>query len=364
MLQLQSRSYEGFFTVILSSNSKGTKQQYAAALKDFEKYCISVHNRTLDQMIDELEQLNTSDKILVLQEWTNLSQSSNRTKRARAGFVNKYLYYRGINIDSRDWKQLKFGKMGKSFKEPLTHEILVKIFNRSSYRRKTLYTFLISTGCRINEAVKIRKSDFDLSNERIKVKIYQSKNDETRIGFLTKECARMIKPLLDKINDNDLVFGTNIDADKSVVTESQCFRRVTDLLGLTSRRRSGVRDYTIHSLRGYTYTQFTTELNSDLAHAYVGHEQYLDTYLNIPVEDQLKYFLKVEPKLFINEAQPETDTVIGLRKQLEQVTAKASLVDDLTKRLDDQAEDIEWLLKIDKLRAEIHNESLIKKKQA
>jgi hypothetical protein len=34
---VQQRSYDGFFKDILASNSEGTKNQYASALKDFEK---------------------------------------------------------------------------------------------------------------------------------------------------------------------------------------------------------------------------------------------------------------------------------------------------------------------------------------
>jgi len=102
---------------------------------------------------------------------------------------------------------------------------------------------------------------------------------------------------------------------KSAVTEQQCFRRVTDLLGLgKERRRSNLRHFTIHSLRSYTFTQWTKTHNADLAHAYIGREQYLDTYLNMPEEEQLEYFLKVEPLLFINEAEPETQAVIQLRE--------------------------------------------------
>jgi len=315
----QLRSYDGFFTDILATNSDGTKKQYVSALKDYENYCIKAYNRTLDQMIEELKQLNTQDQILVLQRWVNASESQPQTKRQRAGFVNKYLYYREINIDPRDWKQLKFGKMGKSFKKPLSKEILKLIFNRSSMKRKILYLFLISTGCRINEAVKLRKKDFDLSGKRIKIQIYQSKSTLTRIGYLTKECSRMIKPLLARLDSDDLVFGGNEDSEKSAVTEQQCFRRVTDLLGLGERRRSNHRHFTIHSLRSFTFTQFTKTHNADLAHAYIGREQYLDTYLNLPEEDQLEYFIKVEPLLFINEAEPETEAVIQLREENEKI---------------------------------------------
>jgi len=130
----------------------------------------------------------------------------------------------------------------------------------------------------------------------------------------------MIKPLLARLDDNDLVFGGNEDPEKSAVTEQQCFRRVTDLLGLgKERRRSNLRHFTIHSLRSFTFTQFTKTHNADLAHAYIGREQYLDTYLNMPEDEQLEYFLKVEPLLFINEAEPETEAVIQLRKDIEEV---------------------------------------------
>lgn len=314
---LQKRTFEGFFKDILSANSEGTKNQYHSALKDFEGYCTKEYSMDLEHMLGEIKAVKIQDQLLILQRWVNSSKSSPRTKRARAGFVNRYLYYREIDIDPRDFKQLKFGKMGKSFGKPLTKEILKTIFNRSSQKRKTLYLFLISTGCRINEAVKLRKKDFELEGKRIKVQIYQSKNDITRIGYLTVECGRRVRTLLDGLNDNDLVFGVNEDPDKSTTTEQQCFRRVVDLESLgQERKRSNHRFYTIHSLRSYTFTQFTKTHNADLAHAYIGREQYLDTYLRMPEEEQLEYFLKVEPLLFINEAEPETDTVIQLRKEM------------------------------------------------
>jgi len=319
----QTRSYDGFFTDILSANSEGTKNQYRSALLDFEKFCKKEHNMNLEQILGELKAVKIQDQILFLQRWVNDSTSHPRTKRQRAGFLNKYFYYRNIDIDNRDFKQLKFGKMGKSFKKPLTKEILLQIFNRSSKKRQALYLFLISTGCRISEAVKLRKKDFDLTPKRIKVQIYQAKNDETRIGYLTLEAGRMIKPILDKLGPNDLVFGINENPDSATVTEQQCFRRVTDLLGLgTERRRSNLRHWTIHTLRSYTFTQFTKTHNADIGHMYLGREQYLDTYLQIPEDEQLDQFIQVEPLLLLNEAQPETDTILSMRKELDETKAE------------------------------------------
>ena len=348
---VQQKSYDGFFKVILAKKSAGTREQYQGALKDFERYCIKEYSKSLEEMLLEIKGSETDDRLALLQRWVDDSESMPRSKMQKAGFVNRYLYYRGIDIDSRDWKQMEFGKFSKSYKKPLSRDILKQIFNRSSYKRKILYLFLISTGCRINEAVKIRKKDFDLNQERVKVEIFQSKNDATRIGFLTKECANMIKPVLMKLEPNDLVFDrvfdnvcinckktfpktskecttcktlltlklNDADPERCCDTEAQCFRRVTDQLGFgTERRKSRVRHFTIHSLRSFTFTQFTKVHNGDLAHAYIGHEQYLDQYLSLPEEEQLELFIKVEPELYINEARPETDAVIDLKKQLEE----------------------------------------------
>lgn len=363
--QLEEKlSYDGFFQS-LSTLTEGTKEQYKAALTDFEKWSIDTEGKNLDQMMVELKKYNTKNQIKLLQNWINDSQSSGRTKRHRAGFVCKFLYYYDIDIDGRDFKTLKFGKMGKSFKKPFTIEIIKQIYNNSSHRRQVLYLFLISTGCRISEAMALRRKDFEMSTKRIKVQIYQSKNDETRLGYLTKEAGRMISPILNKLDPNDFVFATMEDMKRAKNTEGQCFRRVTDQLGLgTDRRRSGIRHWTIHSFRSFLFTQYTKTHNGDLAHAYIGREQYLDSYLNMTEEEQLEQFIKVEPLLFINEAQPETDQVIELREQLEQVKEKKqdevdTLRQDVNEMKDhyDELEDFVLRVSRGELRVAPYNES-------
>ncbi len=44
-------TYEGFFNEIIASLTEGTKGQYAAALLDFEKWCIKKYDKNLDQII-------------------------------------------------------------------------------------------------------------------------------------------------------------------------------------------------------------------------------------------------------------------------------------------------------------------------
>jgi len=285
-------------------------------------------------MIPELATYNSKNQIKLLQNWINASQSTGRTKRHRAGFICKYLFYYDIDIDQRHFKLLSFGSMGKSFKKPFTIDIIKQIYNNSSHRRQVLYLFLISTGCRISEAMALRRKDFDMTPKRIKVQIYQSKNDETRLGYLTIEAGRMIAPILNRLEPDDYVFARDSDTKRAKNGEGQCFRRVVDELGLgNDRRRSGLRHFTIHSFRSYLFTQYTKTHNGDLAHAYIGREQYLDTYLNMTEEEQLEQFIQVEPLLFINEAQPETDTVIELREQVKQLKKQEPSINQLETQL-------------------------------
>jgi len=50
--QLEEKlSYDGFFTSVLGTKSEGTKQQYQAALTDFEKWSIKTEGKNLDEII-------------------------------------------------------------------------------------------------------------------------------------------------------------------------------------------------------------------------------------------------------------------------------------------------------------------------
>jgi integrase len=312
----KERTKESFFEVKLSECSEGTKRQYDTGLKDFELFCKRKHNRTLEQMIPELKISATEDIIEFFQEWINASTNNPHTKRSRAGYVDTYLFYRGVKIDPREMKDLKFGKNIQELKEPLSRELIKQIISKASPRRRVLYMVLISTGARGNEAVMLRKKDFDTTQERVKVTIFQKKSGIYRIGYLTSEAYKYVKPVLDKLKDNDLVFASNEDPEKAIVTESQCFRRLIDGLGYKGNRyHSRTRHYTLHSFRSFTFTQFLKTHNEGIAHGYLGRKRYLDSYLRLDDEDKIKQFLKVEPELFIFEAKPESERIKDLEEK-------------------------------------------------
>lgn len=361
----KQRTKESFFNVRLSSYSKSTQKQYRQAFDGFENFCMSKFNKDLEEMIPELKVSNTEDVIDFLQEFINQSNANPYTTKVRVNFLNNYLYYRGIKIDSRDLKELKYGKRQKQLKEPLTRKLIQQIIDNASSKKKSLYLTLISTGCRINEAVKLRKKDFVTSSERIRVKIYQSKNNSYRDGFLTTEAERMVRPMLEELSDDDLVFGTNENWQQASESEMQAFRRLVDKTKLSDRYSTKIRTITLHSFRSYCYTQWIKVHNSDLGHAYIGRTQYLDVYLRITPDDFMEKFLMVEPLLLINEAQPESVAIQELRKKVDSQEKTIELLKVLfasqkLKADGNKQESQKWLKKLDKLGSLDDLEKLVK----
>ena len=74
---------------------------------------------------------------------------------------------------------------------------------------------------RIGEAVQIRKRDLDLETERITVHIPAriTKLKKARDTFLSIEAKKAIMPKLEKLSDDDLIWGTNEDYYKSANNE-------------------------------------------------------------------------------------------------------------------------------------------------
>jgi len=80
-------TYDGFFSTVLDQLSAGTRQQYQAALTDFEKWSIKKYGKNLTEIIPEIGKVSTNDQIIFLQSWINDSASAGRTKRQRSGFI-------------------------------------------------------------------------------------------------------------------------------------------------------------------------------------------------------------------------------------------------------------------------------------
>ncbi|MGI0021707.1 MAG: tyrosine-type recombinase/integrase, partial [Nitrososphaeraceae archaeon] len=216
--------------------------------------------------------------------------------------VKPYLAYRiFIKIHNEDIKEnIKFPQSIKPRNYALTQDDIKKIVDYSSHKRRAFYLFLSSTGMRIREACQLRKRDFDQGLERYKITIpaKYTKTKTERTAFMSKESEKYVKPILDKIGPDSLVFGVNEDPMKSVLAEEMYFMRVRKNTGLIDKYETGVSKITIHTFRSFFISK-CEKIHEGLGHALAGHDRYMQQYERFTDDELLEFYLKAEPHLGI-----------------------------------------------------------------
>ena len=220
-------------------------------------------------------------------------------------------------------------------KHPLSdHEYasIVNAFGRTP-RRQALYLFLGSSGMRIGETMKLRKKDLDFSTERIKINIPANitKTGKGRSTFISKEAAEKLKPILDKLNPDDLIFTKERkDPQDAIIVEQKVLTLALDRLGLNDRYSSNnLHKISSHSFRSYFFTKATRKHGENYAHKLVGHSGYLMQYDRMNDVEKLKMYLDLEPDLVIfdqtkneleiNRLRVENQSIKELREEIQKL---------------------------------------------
>lgn len=301
----KQRSYDTFFDIKLKNRKPGTRKNYRLALLDFDRFCNKRLNKSLENLIPEFRQASTDDIIDTLQAWINdCSLQSNLNQRGRMAQINSYLYYRGVKIDSRDMKDLEFENSEPEERRPVTDDELKKIIDSANPILKTLCFTLSSSGMAIGECCHLVKSDFDFTQKRIAIHIkpsYTKKNSRGRTVYVSSEAEKYLKPLLAKLDDNDLVFDTSPDIPHTIINLTVQFRRLIDRIGLDVKYESGTRHKTLHALRAFFFTKAVQKHGLAYSHKMTGHRGYLEEYNRYTDEEKLKMYLELEPELFVYE---------------------------------------------------------------
>ena len=320
------RTYETFFDVKLKNRKEGTRKNYRLALTDFDKFCNRRLDNSLENLIPEFRNASTENIIDTLQSWINDSKiQSNLNQRGRMSQINSYLYYRGVKIDSRDMKDLEYENSIQEERQPITDEDLVKILDSANPILKTLCFTLSSSGMRIGECCHLIKSDFDLTQKRIAIKIkpsYTKKNSCGRTVYVSREAEKYLKPKLAKLEDNELVFNTSPSIPLTIINLTVQFRRLIDKIDLNKKYESGTRQKTLHALRAYFFTKAVQKHGLGYAHKMTGHKGHLEEYNRYTDEQKLKMYLELEPDLFVYEAKPPTEEIMKMREELDETKAE------------------------------------------
>jgi len=307
---IKPKNKKSFFDKI-SVLKYSTKENYQAAIHRFEQFCDVKYHRTADEIILELKSIAITERdeayYGLLQDFVNWLVGfslAHATINMYFQIVTYYFSYHGIRVHSIDIRQnVKRPKKIREKLHPLTKEEILQVLEYVPQKRKMLYLTLIGSGMRIQECASLRKKDFELgSPKRIKIEIpaQATKAQTAHTTFVSKEASEYLKPHLESLQSNQLVFAINPNPLHAKMTEIEAFTRYRDRAGLVGKYESTNRHHiTLHSFRSYFFTRARRTHDTDIAHAMIGHTTYLDMYDRKDDEEKLWLYLKVEPELRI-----------------------------------------------------------------
>jgi hypothetical protein len=151
---------------------------------------------------------------------------------------------------------------------------------------------------RIGELTQLRKKHLIADKENIIVKIPASiaKLKKGRTTFFSIGASRLLRPLLRKVEDDDLVFG--IKSDTNV---AQILRRVLIKTGLDMKyETNGTFMINTHSFRAYGITKLSRH-DPNFAKKIAGQKGYLDQYDRLNDKEKLALYQKYEIDLIIDD---------------------------------------------------------------
>jgi integrase len=356
------------------SGSRGSLKVVHAALKNAEDMCQDMYARSLDEVIAEMVRFGKNNSDECNQSQVNFLQSyvdklSNKGFRMEVistymGYLRKYTHSRGLKVSDevrddviipKTVVEPRIGLEKDQIKELL---MLVK-----DQRYFTLILFLVSTACRIQEAMNVKVEDLEFLPEEIaKVSLkaeYVKGRRHERTTFASKECVLYLRKLIKDKKPTDSVFIISDGAswwnnikketrrgllkklgvlDKTVsvqnnklniidvgykdlpekvqntITKSMpkidpqkasdnaitWFYKLRQRKNLAKTYRLTKTDvFTFHSLRAYFETIVSDNLSHEGAHAFLGHQKYMITYYRKSEQQRIDDYLSFEPLLHI-----------------------------------------------------------------
>ncbi len=272
--------------VRINFKSKQTIMTYSAALKRFH---------------EEFGEINSPDELeFAISEFVDILTKEGKTPMTLNTYINAIItYYRdkGVTIPTNKWRRIRRRILPPSrpstFDSAGSHEEWKKILTHMSLAGRSLFLFLLSTGCRIGEALQLKISDLDLESDPPRAYIrpeYTKGGFGGRVVFMTYEAKDAIvqyiqsKFLLKKRTPEN-IYNPKL---RTYMTPSQSYsNKVWDFgyavahkmldnalrkSGLNKRDpRTGRRLIHIHSTR--KFFRSNCGLPDALTHALMGHAQ-------------------------------------------------------------------------------------------
>jgi len=189
-----------------------------------------------------------------------------------------------------EYPERKYRRMVKMPKivsvEPyaLTKEKIKQLCEVSTTHRKVLYMILKDTGLRIQEALLIKKDDFDFNSTPVSLNIppnHDKTNSTNQTRYITSETREFLELYIKSSEDKEYLFIPHLEhLHQQEQNEERIFDIARKKLGFTKRYEHNNRHkIVIHSLRAFCGTVLAEKYGEEFAHGYIGHSKYLGQYI-------------------------------------------------------------------------------------
>ncbi len=333
--------------VFLKSKSLNTKDVARSSLVVFDKFLAARYpNSTEQSIIEELTTYQDDRKYIFLQEYINFMDETDKSPQSIKNyfsFTKSYLRAKGVKTTQDDINQLlQFPKIRKEPKKALTIDEIKRMIDDSRPIRKALYMVLLSSGMRIGEVMALTKNDFKFDKNPVTVSLRAeiTKTKEARTTYISEEAKNALWPLIEKMENDKLIFAKNQSPRYAVRNEAQVFDRLRNRLKFNEIYESKRHTITLHSFRSYFFTKANKKHGTDYANALVGHTGYLAQYYRLTDSEKARMYLELEPELTVNVEQKQQLEIERLEKENEGQTALGQKVKDLTAELEMMADKI------------------------
>jgi len=302
------------------SGSRGTEGVYLSAI---EAAC-KRSSKTPDELISSLSGASEAKLTEFLQGFVNYLVSRDRapkTVQAYVSAVKGFLEVNDIEVPMLRRRVRKPRVYIRSADRAPTMGELRLVCAGADLETRALLLFLLSSGCRIGEALMLQRDDIEQKGQARAVKIRPevAKDRIGRYTFITGEAFEAIEAYL-KTHDSPRLFP---------VSKARAYHRLTSAFErkIVIQKSAGRRDVHPHSLRKFFFTTALKVLGRELAEALVGHKQYLDqAYRRLTLEEIAASYGRLEPSLVLfgqaRANSTKTNQVIATAEEVESLISR------------------------------------------
>jgi integrase len=284
-------------------NNDKTKRQAKIALKAFDKF-LEANLMQENVLFNEMKKRDNQDRYIMLQKiiiFWKAQRISPATIKNYWNFLKNWWWHNGILMNQESIRAyVKFPRIMKEMKEPLTKEIIRKLVNASEQPYKTLWLVLASSGMRIEEATLFTEKNIQWGSDQHPTRILLgpeiTKYSLGRETYISSEASMMLKRNMD-------LYQTLTPAKAD--TYMAKLRRELKLLDKYSNGKNY--HVQVHAFKSFFMTAAIMIHGEKYSNAMGGHERYLPEYNRIPKLIRENMYLKVEPDVTIQDQITTTE---------------------------------------------------------